>query len=39
MESAEFADLHAVVLEVDGEFSVIATKDAGDDTFNDVACG
>jgi uncharacterized membrane protein YcaP (DUF421 family) len=30
------ADVHAVVLEVDGEFSVIAAKDGGDDTLKDV---
>ena len=30
------ADIHAVVLEVDGEFSVIAAKDAGDETLKDV---
>jgi uncharacterized membrane protein YcaP (DUF421 family) len=30
------AELHAVVLEVDGAFSVIAAKDAGDDTLKDV---
>jgi uncharacterized membrane protein YcaP (DUF421 family) len=30
------ADLHAVVLEVDGEFSVIAVKDAGEDMLQDV---
>jgi uncharacterized membrane protein YcaP (DUF421 family) len=29
-------DLHAVVLEIDGQFSVIAAKDAGDDTLKDV---
>jgi uncharacterized membrane protein YcaP (DUF421 family) len=30
------ADLHAVVLEIDGQFSVIAAKDAGDDMLKDV---
>jgi len=30
------ADLHAVVLEIDGSFSVIAVKDAGDDMLKDV---
>jgi uncharacterized membrane protein YcaP (DUF421 family) len=29
-------DLHAVVLEVDGQFSVIPARDAGDDTLKDV---
>jgi uncharacterized membrane protein YcaP (DUF421 family) len=29
-------DLHAVVLEVDGQFSVIAAKDGGDDMLKDV---
>jgi len=29
-------DLHAVVLEIDGQLSVIAAKDAGDDTLEDV---
>jgi uncharacterized membrane protein YcaP (DUF421 family) len=33
------ADIHAVVLEVDGAFSVIATRDAGDDTLKDVKSG
>jgi uncharacterized membrane protein YcaP (DUF421 family) len=30
------ADVHAVVLEVDGQFSLIAARDAGDDTLKDV---
>lgn len=30
------ADIHAVVLEVDGQLSVISARDAGDDTLKDV---
>ena len=29
-------DIHAVVLEIDGQLSVIAARDAGDDTLEDV---
>jgi uncharacterized membrane protein YcaP (DUF421 family) len=31
------ADIHAVVLEVDGTFSIIPTRSAGDDTLKDVS--